>query len=124
VDRFCFTDKRALRIGYPSSALRKKLSAKSRKRYTAKKGILILTSSKKFKLSKVRVGSSTRTLRKSIGRRARGIKVGRNTWYTKKGSKARIVYKVRGKKVYEIGIADRTLTGSRSAQKRFFKSFH
>ncbi len=124
VDKFCFTDRRALRIGYPSSALRKKFGKKNRKRFTAKKGILILTSSKKFKLSKVRVGSSTRTLRKSIGRRARGIKVGRNTWYTKKGSKARIVYKVRGKKVYEIGIADRTLTGSRSAQKRFFKSFH
>ena len=117
VDRFCFTDKRALRIGYPSSALRKKLGKKNRKRFTAKKGILILTSSKKFKIGKLRVGSSARSLR-------RGLRVGRNVWYTKKGSKARIVYKVRGKKVYEVGIADRTLTGSRSAQKRFFKSFH
>jgi hypothetical protein len=117
VDKFCFTDKRALRIGYPSSALRKKLSAKSRKRFTARKGILILTSSKRFKIGKLRVGSSARSLR-------RGLRVGRNVWYTKKGSKARLVYKVRRKKVNEVGIADRTLTGSRSAQKRFFKSFH
>lgn len=103
--------------GYPSSALRKKLSKKTRKRYTARKGILILTSSKKFKVGKLRVGSSARSLR-------RGLRVGRNVWYTKKGAKARLVYKVRRKKIYEVGIADRTLTRSRSAQKRFFKSFH
>jgi hypothetical protein len=117
VDRFCFTDKRLIRVGYPTKSMRTK-------RFTANKAVLILTTSKKFKVSKVRVGSSTRSLRKSIGRKARGIRVGRNVWYTKKGSKARIVYKVRGRKVYEVGIADRTLTSSHARQKRFFKSFH
>jgi hypothetical protein len=116
VDSFCFTDKRRLRIGYPSKVLRKKFGPKNRKRFSAKKGVLILTSSKKFRVGKLRVGSSSRKLR-------RGIRVGRNLWYTKKGSKARLVYKVRRHKVYEVGLADKTLTKTRSSQKRFFKSF-
>jgi Zinc carboxypeptidase len=117
VDRFCFTDKRALRIGYPSKQLRKKFGPKNRKRFKSNKGILVLTSSKKFKVGKLRVGSRARGLR-------HGLKVGRNRWYVKRGSKAMLVYKVRRKKVYEVGLADKTLTKTRGARKRFFKSFH
>ena len=116
MDKFCFSDKRSLRIGYPSKLLRKKLGPKNRKRFRSNKAILVLTSSKKFKIGHLRVGSRARGLH-------RGIKVGRNRWYTKKGSKATLVFKVRRKKVYEIGIADRTLTRTHSGKKRFFKSF-
>lgn len=128
IDKFCFTDRRQLRIGYPSSRLRRgfgrsRTGRSFSRRFTSGKAVLILTSSKRFRVGKVRVGSSTRTLRRSVGRRARGIRVGRNVWYTKRGSKARLVYKVRGKRVYEVGIADKSLTGTRSRQAKFFKSF-
>jgi hypothetical protein len=123
VDRFCFTDRREIRIGYPSTRLRRGFGRSFRRRFTSNKAILILTSSRRFRISRVRVGSSMRTLRRSIGRRARGLRVGRNVWFTKRGSKARLVYKVRRGKVYEVGIADRTLTAGRARQRRFFNSF-
>ena len=84
--------------------------------------MLILTSSKRFRIRGVRVGSSTRTLRRRV-RGLRRTRVGRNTWLTKRGSKSRLVFKVRGRKVYEIGIADRTLTTTRTRHRRFFNSF-
>jgi len=123
IDRFCFTDRRSLRIGYPSPKLRKKLGPKNRRRYKSNKAVLILTSSKKFKLDRIRVGASTRALRRRLGRGARGVRVGRNVWYAERGSKARLVFKARKGRVYEVGIADRRLTSGARLQKRFLNSF-
>ena len=123
VDRFCFTDRRQIRIGYPGTRLRRGFGRSFKRRFTTTKAVLILTSSKRFKVGGVRVGSSTRTLRRKLGRKVRGVRVGRNVWYAKRGSKARLVYKVRGRKVYEVGIADRTLNSTRARQKKFFNSF-
>jgi len=122
VDRFCLSDGRYVRAGYPSSRLRRTFGRSFRRRYTPTKAVLVLTTSKRFRIRKVRVGSRLRTLRRRIGR-VRGIRVGRNVWYLKSASKARLVFKVRRGRVLEVGIADKRLTSGRRRAKRFLSSF-
>jgi hypothetical protein len=122
VDRFCLSDRGILRIGYPSRRLRRGLSRSDRRRYRADKAILILASSKRYRLRGVRVGMTRNDLLRRA-RPSRGIRVGRNVWYLARGSRARIVYKFARGRVREVGIADRRLTGSRRGAARFLKSF-
>jgi hypothetical protein len=56
-------------------------------------------------------------------RRARRLRLGRNTWYLARGRTSRLAFKVRGGRVREVGIADRRLTASRRGTKRFLRSF-
>jgi len=122
VDRFCLSDRKYVRVGYPSTRLRKSFGRTFRRRYPSTKAVLALTTSKRFRIRSVRVGSSLRTLRKRIGR-VRGIRVGKNVWYLKRGSKSTLIYKVRRRKVLEIGIGDKTLTKGRKRSKRYLNSF-
>ena len=71
----------------------------------------------------MKAGASKRTLLRRIGRRSRGIRVGKNVWYVKKGKRSRLLFKVRGGKVREVGLADSRLTSSRRRAKRFLNSF-
>jgi hypothetical protein len=122
LDKFCLKDKRTVRIGYPQAKVLRKLSKKQRHGLSSKKAGLILTSSTRFRVGKVKVGTKTATLRKRIGK-VRGIRIGKNTWYAKRGKKARLVYKVRRGKVREVGEASLKLTSSRKRSARLLKSF-
>lgn len=116
VDRFCVSDGRHLRIGYPSSALLRNLGASERRR-VRRRAIFMTTSSPRYRAFGKRPGSSARGLR---GRRFR---VGANVWVLRRGSRATVLYKVRGGKVLEVGLADRRLTRGRVAARRYLRSF-
>jgi alpha-D-xyloside xylohydrolase len=115
VDRFCLTDGRLIRIGYPSRRLRRLGARRER-------AVLVLTSSRRYSIRRVRQGSSLRTLRRRV-RVGRGYRVGRNRWYLARGRRARLVFKVRGGRVGEVGLASLRLTRGRRAAGRFLRDF-
>ncbi len=88
IDRYCLKKGGgSLRVGYPTSRLSSKLSKKTRKRIKSK-AIYMGTTSKAFSISKLKVGSKTKTLRKRLKGERRYV-VGKNVWYVAKGKKAR-----------------------------------
>ena len=121
IDRFCLAGGGAVRVGYPSAALRRKLSRRERARVKGR-AVLLLSSGPRTRLRKVVTGASTRTLARRIGR-VKPIKVGSTRWYVRRGSGARHVFRVTGGKVREVGLADARLTASRARAKRLFASF-
>lgn len=123
LDKFCLKDKSSVRIGYPQRKVLRKLSKKGRRGLSSTKAGLILTSSKRFSVRKVKVGMKAKTLRKRVVHRARGIHIGRNTWFVKKGKSARLIYKVRRGRVREVGEASLKLTSNRKRSARLLKSF-
>jgi hypothetical protein len=74
----------------------------------------------------IRAGFPRRTTRKTLRKRLkreRGIRIGKNVWWLVKGKKARIVFKTRGSKVLEIGLADARLTRTNRAAKRTLRTW-
>lgn len=121
IDRFCLAGGGAVRVGYPSARLRKKLSRRERARVKGR-AVLLLSSGKRSQLRKLAPGASTRTLARRIGK-VKPIKVGGVRWYVRRGSGARHVFRVTGGKVREVGLADARLTSSRTRATRLFASF-
>jgi hypothetical protein len=125
LDKFCLSDRRAVRIGYPTNRLlRRNLGRRARSSaFAPNKAVLVLTSSRRFKLRRVRVGTPTSVMRRRIGLRARGIRIGRNVWYSKRGKRARLVFKTRRGRVREVGHAPLRLTSTRRRTARLLRSF-
>ncbi len=122
IDRYCVKKGGgSLRVGYPTSRLTAKLSKKTRKRIR-RKAVLLLSTSKAFKLSRSKVGTKTRKLRKRL-KGERRYKVGRNVWYVAGSKKARLLFRTRKGKVREMGIADRRLTATRSGTVRLLRAW-
>jgi len=121
IDRYCVQKGGTLRVGYPTGRLASKLSRKTRRRI-GKKAILLLSTSKKFRIRKIRRGTSTKTLRKRL-RGERRVKIGKNTWYYAKGSKARLLFRARKGKVLDVGLGSRSLTKSRKSVVRFLHAW-
>jgi hypothetical protein len=115
IDRFCLSDGRGVRVGYPTPRLRHKLGRKLRRRYREEKALLALTTSRRFRVRKVRVGTSERALRRRTN--GRRFRIGSNRWYLVRARRARIVYKVRGGKVRELGLVNKRLTAGRRARR-------
>ncbi|HYI35353.1 MAG TPA: M14 family zinc carboxypeptidase [Thermoleophilaceae bacterium] len=121
IDRYCTKKGGALRVGYPTSRLASKLSRKTRKRIKSK-AVYMGTTSKAFRLSKLKVGSSTRTLRKRL-KGERRYKVGKNVWYVAKGRKARMLFRARRSKVVELSLADKRLTATKRGTVRLLRAW-
>ena len=122
VDRLCLRGGGTLRIGYPTRKLLRGLR-RSVQRRVRERAVLLLTSSRRYSARGVRAGSSLRTLRRQI-RGLSAFRVGANTWYLRRGrGGARLVFKVRGGRVRELGLADGRLTASRRPARRFLGSF-
>ncbi|HYI37879.1 MAG TPA: M14 family zinc carboxypeptidase [Thermoleophilaceae bacterium] len=121
IDRFCLAGGGAVRVGYPSAGLRRKLSRRERARVKGR-AILLLGSGTRTRLRKVAPGASTRTLTRRIGK-VKPIRVGSARWYLRGGAGARHVFRVTGGKVREVGLADARQTASRARAKRLFASF-
>ena len=51
------------------------------------------------------------------------IRVGRNTWYFAPNGKSNAIFKVRAGIIEEIGVAQKSLTGTTKAKKTFLTSF-
>lgn len=81
----------------------------------------MLTSSAGTTLRGVNVGMARARLLRRIGE-SRGVRVGRNVFYLRRGSRARQVFRVQGGRLREVGLADLRLTRTRALAKRFFRS--
>ena len=78
---------------------------KTRKRIKSK-AIYLGSTCKTFSLSKLKVGSKTKTLRKRL-KGERRYRVGKNLWYVAKGKKARMLFRTRKSKVLELAWRDK-----------------
>ena len=122
IDRYCLEKARGnLRVGYPTKRLNSQISRKSRARIKSK-AIYLGTTSKSFSLSKLKVGSRTKTLRKRLKGEKRYV-VGKNVWYVAKGKKARILFRARKSKVQELALADKGLTATRTSTVRLLRAW-
>ena len=122
IDRYCLKKGGgSLRVGYPTSRLASKLGKKTRKRIKSK-AVYMGTTSKAFSLSKLKVGSKTKTLRKRL-KGERRYKVGRNVWYVAKGKKARVLFRARKSKVLELALADKRLTATKKGTVRLLRAW-
>ena len=121
IDRYCVAGGGSLRIGYPTKRLGRHLSRRTRRRFKGK-AVLAITSSKRFKVKRVRVGTRSRTARRRL-RRERRIKVGTSVWYVVSGKQSRILFRIHRGKVADIGLAARSLTRSRLATSRLLHSW-
>ena len=121
IDRYCVQGGGRTRVGYPTKRLNRKLGRKTRKRY-ASKAIFITSSSKKFKIRKLRVGSRVKTLRKRL-KGERRYKVGGNRWYVVAGKRSRLLFSTRKGKIREVGLASKKLTSTRRATRRLLFSW-
>ena len=118
-DRYCLRGGGAMRVGYPSKRALGRLSGSQRRKVRGR-AILLLSSSKRTRVGGVRTGASVSALKKRPGVR-RGVRVGRNVWYSRRAKGRTLVFKVRGRKVAEVGLANGGLTASRSGVERFFR---
>jgi hypothetical protein len=107
----------SFRIGYPTH----RLSRRTRRRLHGRT-ILILTSSKRYSVKRIKRGTSVRTLRRRL-RHERRVHVGHNTWYLAAGRRARLLFKTRHGRVLEVGIGDKRMTRSRRGARRFLRAW-
>jgi Zinc carboxypeptidase len=119
IDRFCLSDARGVRVGYSTRRLRRNI--RQARRYARNRAVLALTTSRRFKLRRIRVGMSERALRRRT--RGRAIAIGSNRWYLKRAKLARLVFKVKRGKVREIGIVNKRFTSSRVKARRTLSSW-
>ena len=106
IDRYCVRGGGHVRLGFTRSRVR-----------------LVLTTSRKASVRGVKVGQSSRTLRRKLHGERR-LKVGKRVWYVARGTKARLVYELTAKgRVAQEGIADLRFTHGTKAQRSFLRSF-
>ncbi len=121
MDRYCIAGGGFLRIGYPNRRLNRGLSRPVRRRIRGR-AVLVVTSSRRYRLRGVRVGSDVRVMRRRL-RGERRVRIGPNVWYVARGRGSRHVFKTRGGKVREIGIADKRLTASRQGAGNLLRAY-
>jgi beta-glucosidase len=121
VDYLCSGTPNGIRIGYAPAAVLRLLPASKRAAFAARV-VLILTSSRLYSIDGIRPGMRFRdaTRKVAVGQPYR---VGANDWYLVAGRVSRIVLKVRGGIVREVGIASRRLTHTRHDAAVFLRSF-
>ena len=117
MDTYCVRRGGALAVGYPTRRLSRRQRALARGR-----AILIVTTSRRFAVRGIRRGARVRTLRRRL-RGERRVRVGRTTWYVAPARRARRIYRVRRGRVLAVGLADRRLTRTRRAARRFLGSW-
>ena len=116
IDRYCVSGGGALRIGYPTRALRRRLGGVPGLR--ERRALLILSSSRGFAVRGVRPGLRVAALRRRV-RGERRVRSAGHAWYVVRGRGTRAVYKTRSGRVREVGIAEPRLTRGRGMSRRF-----
>ena len=121
LDRYCASGGGSFRIGYPTTRLNRRLGRSLRLKLR-RRVLLILTSSRRFSVAGLRPGASVAALRSRL-RRERRIRVGQNVWFLAQARSTTLVYKTRGRRVLDVGIADRRLARGAAASRRFVRSW-
>ncbi len=113
---------RGIRVGYPSAKLLHSLTPAARRRIRGR-AILILTSNHRYALEGVRPDSRLAPVARLL-HAGLGYTIGLNTWYVVPYTRNAVgLLKVRRGEIQEVGIAAKTLTGSRARTRAFLKSF-
>ena len=105
LDRYCLVGGGFLRVGYVGG-----------------RSAIALSSNRSQRLSRVKVGSTTRTVRKRL-RGERSYRAGSFRWYVATASKARIVIQTRRGKVVQMGLADKRRTSTRKKTAALLRAF-
>ena len=105
IDRYCLVGGGFLRVGF-----------------AADRSVIALSSNRSQRLSNVKVGSTTKTVRKRL-RGERAYKAGSFTWFVATASKARIVVQTRRGKVVQMGLADKKRTSTRKKTAALLRGF-
>jgi hypothetical protein len=121
MDFFCLSQS-GIRVGFPSTALLRSLPRNQRSKFSGHV-VLALTASHEYSLHGVHVGTSLSKVAKRL-HASRAYVVGLNTWYLTPNGSSRGVLKVRHGQIEEIGIANKQLTASAAAIKRFLRGFY
>ena len=119
-DFFCLTPI-GVRVGFASPALLRTLP-KSEQGKLAGHVIWASTSSAYYTIDGIRVGATVAAARLKL-KLTGPIHIGLNDWYIAPNGTSTAVLKVRHGVIEEIGIGDKSLTGTHAAQLNFFKSF-
>jgi hypothetical protein len=119
-DFFCLTPI-GVRVGYAAPALLKTLRASERKRHQGRV-VWVSTADPFYAVRGVRPGATLASARKHLKLTGR-FHIGVNFWYLATRGPSTEVLKVRRGIVEEIGIADKSLTKNRRAQRKFLRSF-
>jgi hypothetical protein len=119
-DFFCLTPI-GVRVGYGSPTLLKTLRAGERKRFKGRV-VWASTSNPFYAIRGLRPGATLAVARKHL-KLTGPFHVGLNFWYLGTHGRSTAVLKVRRRIVEEIGIADKSLTKSHKAQRKFLRSF-
>ena len=120
-DRYCIAGGGTLRIGYPTPRLERELSARLR-RSVKGRAVLLLTTSRRYKLQGVGPGTSVRDLRRRLHPPQRR-RIGRNLWYLAPGRGARLLFRTRGERVLEVGVAHAGLTRTTRQVRSFLRAW-
>jgi hypothetical protein len=86
------------------------------------RAVLILTTSRRYKLRGVGPGTSVRDLRRRLHPPQRR-RIGSNLWYLAPGPGARLLFRTRGGKVLEVGIAHAGLTRTPAQVRTFLRAW-
>ncbi|MBA3436838.1 MAG: hypothetical protein H0U14_02430, partial [Thermoleophilaceae bacterium] len=121
IDRYCVRGGGQMRIGYPTRRLSSKISKRSRKRIR-RKAVLAISSSKRFRVGKVRTGMRLPALRERL-RGERRYRVGRSVWFTARGERSRLLFRTQKGRVRDVGLGDKALTSTRRGTQRFLRAW-
>jgi hypothetical protein len=122
MDFYCLRGGLGLRAGYPSPALIRHLSRKTRRALSGR-AVLILTANRHYALHGVRPKAKlTRAVARKLhaGRR---YHVGKNYWYVTPNGSSHGILKVVHGRIQEIGIAERRVTANVGQDRRFLRTF-
>ena len=95
---------------------------RAQRRRVRGRALLVLTSSRRYAIRRVRPGMRTAALRRRL-RGERRVRVGVNVWYVLRGPKSTYVFKTRAGKVREIGLADKRLTKTPRATTQLLRAY-
>jgi hypothetical protein len=120
-DNYCLYDTPGIRVGYASPRLLGTGTTASQAAITGQ-AVLALTASPFYTLDGVRPGTRLATAARDLTL-GKVIRAGRNDWYVIRGAHSNAILKVRHDTILEVGIANRQLTRTRTAQRQLLSSF-
>jgi hypothetical protein len=118
-DNFCLYHGSGIRVGYASTRL---LGTIATAQQMGSKIVLALTANHYYTLDGVRPGTRLATASRKL-KLGKAIRWGLNTWYVIPGASSNAVLKVRHGIIQEVGIATKSLTGTRAQQRQLLSSF-
>ena len=119
-DFFCLTPY-GVRVGFASPKLLKHLSKAQAKKLKGRV-IWASTDNARYAVNGIRAGATLAAAQKALPH-GYYFRVGANYWYLASAGKATAVLKLRNQIVQEVGIGDKQLTGSHTADREFMTSF-